>query len=189
MPVYEPAPSGPRDGSAPERGAIAPPRGPVTGRGRRVTAVGSICRLRSGTGGQRRSLLPDAGVDRLAAHSRHPADRRDVHQRGTSGSTVSVLTAEPPLSRGARQALAPACSRRAACCSPAPEPAKRTREEGNAMSVTSDAADPAVKVHQTAAELAIPGVWKAGLREQLAKGVSGEEKDRRILAHAANVAG
>jgi len=57
------------------------------------------------------------------------------------------------------------------------------------MSVTSDAADPAAKVHQTAAELAIPGVWKARLREQLAKGVSVEEKDRRILARAANVAG
>jgi len=49
------------------------------------------------------------------------------------------------------------------------------------MSVTSDAADPAAKVHQTAAELAIPGVWKARLREQLAKGVPIEEKDRHIF--------
>ena len=57
------------------------------------------------------------------------------------------------------------------------------------MSVTSDAADPAAKVHQTTAELTIPDVWKARLREQLAKGVSIEEKDRRILARAANVAG
>ena len=57
------------------------------------------------------------------------------------------------------------------------------------MSVTSDAADPAAKVHQTAAELAITGAWKARLRVQLAKDVSIEETDRRIFARAANVAG
>jgi hypothetical protein len=57
------------------------------------------------------------------------------------------------------------------------------------MSVTRDAADPAAKVRQTTADLTIPGIWQARLREQLAKGVSIEEKDRRILARAANVAG
>ena len=162
MPVHEPAPSGPRYGSAPDRGTIAHPCGPVTGRGRRVTAEESVRRLRSGTGGQRRSLLSGGGVDRSAVHSQHPADRYDVRRQETSRIAVSVPTAEPPY-LGAQDKLLPRPAlKRAACCGPDPEPTRRTRDEGDAMSVTSDAADPAATVHQGTAELTTPTSGRPG---------------------------